>query len=143
MTNVLYCLTCKRTSMIPDVLPAYRTTRWHDGREFPVELHNLLAFRCPECKTVRLPQESSDRIERQFELDRDLPTPDEVRACRERHHWTAAELASAIGVREEDVNGWEAGRTFPSTAASARFSLLQRQSDEVTSQVEMAASGVD
>jgi DNA-binding transcriptional regulator YiaG len=116
-----YCLTCNRRGMAHVVLPEYRTTRWHDGREIAVVVRDLPAFQCPDCGAVRLPQESETRIEVALMKHLNLPLPVEVRGFRDQARFSPADLALLIGIQAEQVESWEEGRTYPSREAADRF----------------------
>jgi len=137
MKMTAYCPKCSRRSMALQVLPTYETTRWHDGTEYTVEVQDLQAFRCSECGTIRLPQESSEQVEQKFMLDRGIPFPQEIRALRELHRWSEEDLALVLGVQKQDVESWEAGRTFPSVAINDRLALLRRHADAATAMLRV------
>lgn len=110
------CGTCRKEFLHPVVLARYAIDYEYGGQLIPVEVADLHALRCqnPDCAAVVLLLDALERIERAFRDKVGVLQPEEFRARREKVGVSAAEMAAALRVPEEQLLRWETGGQSPS-----------------------------
>lgn len=68
-------------------------------------------------------------VHRRFVVEVPEFTPEEIKSIRIRSNMTQSVFAACIGVTKKAVEGWEGGRSRPSSAARRTLGLMEKNSN--------------
>lgn len=105
------CSKCREKAVF-DGVTDYALDLEFCGRTYPIKIPNLKTPRCRKCGTVLLDTPANEKITAEFMRLAKLLTPDKIRKYREGLGISQKDLASAIGIDEEEVARYESGRQF-------------------------------
>ena len=98
-----------------------------NGEEISVAESSHL--RCPKCKEVVLRLDEARKLrEKAYDLYREkygLLSADEIRSLRERLDLTQGELSALLGLGQNTLSRWEAGRNIQSVAMDYLLRLVR------------------
>jgi len=98
-----------------------------NGEEIAVS--SALHLRCPKCGEIVLRYRDSKRLGEDaiaiYRKKHGLLSADEIRAIRERFHFTQADLARLLRLGANTVSRWEAGRNVQSSAMDMLLRLIR------------------
>lgn len=123
-SDVSRCGACSEPTVKPVRLDRHETTMTHDGRDYPLTLTDLDAYRCESCQDVTLDDEGEARVTAALYQAARLLLPTQIRSERERLGYKAKEFADLLGVSPSTLSRWENG-----------VQIQQRQTDRAMRQL--------
>jgi putative zinc finger/helix-turn-helix YgiT family protein len=89
----------------------------HDGKLYPISIHNAPAERCSSCGNVTFGSDVDTSIDAALRDHLGLLTPEQIRANRKLLNLTQAQLAELICCAGETLSRWETGAIVQSRGA--------------------------
>lgn len=121
-TNGHTCIDCKTKSMSL-VTDRYVAEVRHDGRSYSIDLPKLQYYRCAQCGSISVPDESDELIGLELRRVANLLPPHRIKEIRDKFDLTQKELAERLGIGEATVCRWEKGTQIQQRAFDK---ILQR-----------------
>lgn len=110
------CLHCRTKSVVQVHISRDFEVK-HDGKLYPVAVHNVPAERCSSCGNVTLGSEVDTCIDAALRDHLNLLAPEQIRANRKLLGLTQAQLAELICCAGETLSRWETGALVQSRGA--------------------------
>ena len=103
------CPNCRNKTLAEVVLAGYVTELDHDGRTYPLHMHDVPVLKCSQCGSQALTHAASDMATQALREAAGLLTPEAIRAGRTRLRLTQKELAKHLDLAESTLSRWETG----------------------------------
>jgi putative zinc finger/helix-turn-helix YgiT family protein len=102
------CSKCRERAVSLATVP-YHAVIENDGRQYELDISDLVVPRCEKCGNYVLHDDANRRITAGLRKVVGLLAPDEIRFHRERLGLSQDELAHHLGITTSTLMGWEAG----------------------------------
>jgi putative zinc finger/helix-turn-helix YgiT family protein len=117
------CAECGARAVMP-VTVAYAVDMEYDGRTYPVEVPDLVAPQCSQCRAIVVDDAANRQLSAALRETLGILTPQQIRTNREALGLTQKQLANCLGVADATISRWETGAQIQQRAMDRLLRLF-------------------